>query len=165
MVCLRAFTLFEVQEVNFEGIDMGIHWLWRAELSSLSWILVCPLMNLRLLCLNSWILTSTSPQKCDLRYDCSEDLLDDRKKSLKCITPMDVSSGKKDQTLVFYDKRDLSIVKFKKSEKYIREKFEMQRKLCECWPLWKSLTREVTSYCLEDWITDSLRDTSLLFFF
>ena len=70
-------------------------------------------------------MTSTSPQKCDLRYDCSEDLLDDRKKSLKCITLMDVSSEKKDQTLVFYDNRDLSIVKFKKSEKYIREKFEI----------------------------------------
>ena len=67
----------------------------------------------------------TSPQKCDLRFDCSEDLLDDRKKSLKCITPLDVSSEKKDQTLVFYDNRDLSIVKFKKPEKYIREEFEI----------------------------------------
>ena len=125
MVCLWAFTLFEVREVNFEGIDMGIHWPWRAELSSLSWILVCLLMNLRLRCLNSRFLTSTSPQKCDLRCDCSEDLLDNRKKSLKCITPLDVPFEKRAQTMVFYDNRDLSIVKFKKSEKYIREKFEI----------------------------------------
>ena len=55
----------------------------------------------------------------------SEDLLDDRKKSLKRITPLDVSSEKKAQTLVFHDNRDLSIVKCKKSEKYIREKFEI----------------------------------------
>ena len=38
---------------------------------------------------------STGPQECDLRYDCSEDLLDYRKNSLKCITPLDVSSEKK----------------------------------------------------------------------
>lgn len=104
---------------------MGIHWPWRAELSSLSWILVCLLMNLRLRCLNSRFWTSTSPQKCDLRCDCSEDLLDNRKKSLKCITPLDVPFEKRAQTMVFYDNRDLSIVKFKKSEKYIREKFEI----------------------------------------
>ena len=121
-VCGR---LLEVREENFEGIDMGIHRLWSAEISSLSWILVCLLMNLRLLCLNSWILMSTGPQMCDLRYDCSEDLLDDRKKSLKCITPLDVPFEKKAQTVVFYDKRDLIIVKFKKSEKYICEKFEI----------------------------------------
>ena len=104
---------------------MGIHWLWRAELSSLSWILVCLLMNLRLRCLNSRFWTSTSPQKCDLRCDCSEDLLDNRKKSLKCITPLDVPFEKRAQTMVFYDNRDLSIVKFKKSEKYICEKLEI----------------------------------------
>ena len=104
---------------------MGIHWPWRAELSSLSWILVCLLMNLRLRCLNSRFWTSTSPQKCDLRCDCSEDLHDNRKKSLKCITPLDVPFEKRAQTMVFYDNRDLSIVKFKKSEKYMREKFEI----------------------------------------
>ena len=104
---------------------MGIHWLWRAELSSLSWILVCLLMNLRLRCLNSRFWTSTSPQKCDLRCDCSEDLLDNRKKSLKCFTSLDVPFEKRAQTMVFYDNRDLSIVKFKKSEKYIREKLEI----------------------------------------
>ena len=170
MVCLWAFTLFEVREVNFEGIDMGIHWPWRGELSSLSWILVCLLMNLRLRCLNSRFLTSTGPQKCDLRYDCSEDLLDNRKKSFKCITPLDVPFEKRAQTMVFYDNRDLSIVKFKKSEKYIREEFEIfillssTKTLRMCLPFWKSLMREVTSYCLGDWITDSLRDTSPLIF-
>ena len=149
---------------------MGIQWLWRAELNLLSWSLVYPLMNLRLLCLNFWILMSTGPQECDLRYDCSEDLLTIERTSLKCITPLDVSSEKKDQTLVFYDNRDLSIVKFKKSEKYIREEFEIfillssTKTLRMCLPFWKSLMREVTSYCLGDWITDSLRDTSPLIF-
>ena len=40
--------------------------------------------------------------------ECSEDLLDDRKESLKFITSLDVSSAKKLQTLVFYDNRGLN---------------------------------------------------------
>ena len=42
------------------------------------------------------------------RNECSEDLLDDRKESLKFITSLDVSSAKKLQTLVFYDNRGLN---------------------------------------------------------
>ena len=42
------------------------------------------------------------------RNECSEDLLYDRKESLKFITPLDVSYEKNYQTLVFYDNRDLN---------------------------------------------------------
>ena len=71
--------------------------------------------------------------------------------------------------MVFYDNRDLSIVKFKKSEEYIREKFEIFIRLFNgnfaSAGHFESHWREVTSYSLEDWITDSLRDTSPLAFF
>ena len=42
------------------------------------------------------------------RNECSEDLLDDRKESLKFITPLDNSYEKKYQTLVFNDNRDFN---------------------------------------------------------
>ena len=48
-------------------------------------------------------------------------MLDDRKESLKYITPLDV--------LVFYDNKDLKISKSRKSEQYFRDNFEIFMRL------------------------------------
>ena len=76
---------------------MGIHLLWRVENTQLkvSYIL-------------SWNLAVYRPFSITGRNECSEDSLDDRKESLKFIISLDVSSAKKEQTLVFYDNRGLN---------------------------------------------------------
>ena len=51
-------------------------------------------MNLLLVCLNSSICCALALKSVTGRYECSEDLLDDRRGSLKFITPLDVSFGK-----------------------------------------------------------------------
>ena len=53
-----------------------------------------PLMKLLLICLNSSICCAPALKRVTGRYDCSEDLLDDRRGSLKFITPLDVSFEK-----------------------------------------------------------------------
>ena len=51
-------------------------------------------MNLLLVCLNSSICCAPALKSVTGRYECSEDLLDDRRGSLKFITPLDVSFEK-----------------------------------------------------------------------
>ena len=71
-------------------------WLVTGHINPLNYShsLVHPLMNLLLVCLNSSICCAPALKSVTGRYECSEDLLDDRRGSLKFITPLDASFGK-----------------------------------------------------------------------
>ena len=63
------------------------------------------------------------------RCDCSEDLLDGRKESLKLITPLDVPSGESSNHWISMTIEVLT--KSMKSEQYIGEKFEVGIRLLD----------------------------------